>query len=59
MQPTLPFNDTINKGLKQNAEALLFENGVSPEEALTFLYQNIAVRDFDIIGIETPNQNNA
>ena len=36
MQSTVPLNATVNKKLKQDAEAILRENGISPEEALSF-----------------------
>jgi len=57
MQSAVPLNATINKELKQDAEAILRENGVAPEEALTFLYQNIVAKNFDLVGINVPNQN--
>ena len=45
MQSTVPLNATLNKKLKQGAEAILRKNGVPPEETLTFLYQNIIARN--------------
>lgn len=58
MQSTVPLNATINKKLKQGAEDILRENGISPEEALTFLYRNIVARNFDLVGMNLPKQNN-
>lgn len=58
MPDTAPLNVTIKKELKENAEAILHENGVSPEQALTFLYKNIVAKDFDVVGIRVPNKTN-
>lgn len=57
MPDTVPLTVTIKKELKENAEDILRENGVSPEEALTFLYRNIVARNFDLVGINLPDQN--
>jgi len=41
MQSTVPLNVAIKEELKQNAEAILSENGVYSEEALTFLHMGL------------------
>ncbi len=59
MTDLVPLNVSIDKELKEEAEAILAEHGISAESALTFLYQSIVDRHFDSVGIDLSKQGNS